>query len=821
MPEIPAHIETLFGSLRFSAARPEKLRELTDHEWEDLLARWDLDRFTIPLRRTCGDFLPGWVRERIDRDIAGNAARFERIKSDYAALAAALNTAGAEHLVLKGFAQWPGYVEHPRLRRQSDIDLYCPPESLDLARGALAKLGYGTVDWIEPGPSDHLPAFVRKTGWTWRGDPFDPEMPISVELHFQLWDRESSHVGPADLNAFWFRRTEKTLDELRFPAFHPVDSLGYFSLHVLRDLLRGKLRMHNLYELGRFLHTSAGDETFWKQWIELHDESLRSLEAIPFRMAAETFGCDLSQSAKNEVEILPTAVSAWFQQFGRSVLAGEFHPNKDLLWLNMSLLQSARDKRKVLVNRLLPTRITSIEAPYVQQDAPGEQKPRSALARRARHVAYLASRAGYHAGVLPSTLWRGARWWLATKEIGSGFWTFFTASFFYVFGMYIFFLLYNLYLLDCGLKENVLGLVTSASSLGSIAGTIPAGMFAQRFGLRKALLLCVTAAPLIFALRALVSTEAALLALSFLGGAALTIWAVCISPAVAQLTSIRSRPFAFSVIFSSGIAIGVLGGQAGGHFPGWVSRADPALTAAQAKQWSLLIACAIVALAAWPVARLRFVAAPARERNIYPRNPFLLSYLPAIALWSLAVGAFSPFFNAYFSQHLHMPVGEIGTMFSASQFSQLLAILAAPLVFRRFGLVTGIMYTQIATAIGLACLAAAPSASVAAVIFMGYTAFQWMNEPGMYSLLMNNVAPGEQTGASALNFLVINISQAVAAIAAGAAFLRFGYPTVLGVTAGVALAAAGLFRFLLGKRAEPVEPSVAASTAAVYTEPAR
>ena len=170
-------------------------------------------------------------------------------------------------------------------------------------------------------------------------------------------------------------------------------------------------------------------------------------------------------------------------------------------------------------------------------------------------------------------------------------------------------------------------------------------------------------------------------------------------------------------------------------------------------------------------------------------------------MWSLAIGAVSPFFNAYLSQHLRMPVQQVGTTFSVSQFSQVLAVLVAPIVFRKFGLVTGIMYTQIATAVGLAALAVVSGASTAAIVYVGYTAFQWMSEPGMFSLLMNQVSAAERTGASTLNFLVINISQAVAATLAGASFARFGYPAVLGATAVVALVAALLFRLLLGNDA--------------------
>ncbi len=804
----------MLSSLKFCDARPEDLRTLSDAEWKDILSRWRLDRFTIPLRRVCGDFLPDWVRSQIDREIVGNSGRFERIKADYSKVASAIRRAGAEHLVLKGFAQWPGFVDHPRFRRQSDIDLYCPPDSIGRARDAIAALGYENVEWVDPSPGDHLPPMSRNPGWKWRGDFFDPELPICVELHFRLWDQQGLHVGPKNLDEFWFRRVERKLDDITFPSLSLVDGLGYFSLNVLRDLLRGMLRTHNLYELARFLHKNADNAPFWQNWSELHEEPVRSLQAIVFRLAAHVFACQVPGEVEQEINRMPAAVNAWFERYGDSPLDGQFYPNKDLVWLHLSLLESSHDKRDVLLKRLFPRRITPANAPYIEKNPvvaqTGQTGQISPLRRRVKHLGYVASRMTYHARILPPTLWRGARWWLAAKEVGSGFWSFFAASFFYVFGMYIFFLLYNLYLLDRGFKEDFLGLVTSASAIGSIAGSIPAGLLAHRFGLRKALLLCLTAAPVIFALRALLSGTAVLLALAFLGGAALTIYAVCIAPAIAQLTSRESRPFGFSLIFSSGIAIGILGGQVGGHLPGWLAHFGPAVTAVRAKQLALLIACGIVALGAWPIARLRLASAPAPEKTLYPRNPFLLRYLPAVALWTLAVGAFSPFFNVYFAQHFRMPMKQIGTIFSVSQLSQVLAILAAPMVFRKFGLVTGIVYTQVAAALALGCLAAVSGPSAATAIFMGYTAFQWMNEPGMYSLLMNQVKPSEQTGASALNFLVINVAQAIAAAAAGASFVRFGYPAVLGVIAGVGLAAACLFRLLLGRDSLPVaQPSPA------------
>jgi predicted MFS family arabinose efflux permease len=247
--------------------------------------------------------------------------------------------------------------------------------------------------------------------------------------------------------------------------------------------------------------------------------------------------------------------------------------------------------------------------------------------------------------------------------------------------------------------------------------------------------------------------------------------------------------------------------------PGLIARIEPSGSAIHAKQVALLVGCAVVALGLWPVSRLRFSSFPVRERKLYPRNPFLLRFLPAIAIWSLVTGSFSPFFNAYFSQHLRVSVDKIGVISSGSQLAQVLAMLMAPVIFRKFGLVSGVAGTQIATALALGCLAASTARPGAFVAYASFSAFLWMSEPGMYSLLMNRLAPAEHAGASALNFLVISGAQAIAALLAGLSFARFGYPVVLCVIAGVALLAALMSWRLLGSSARSVRLQVDADYA--------
>ena len=811
MFDVPLQVGTVLSALQFQGRRTEGLRTLTDVDWNDLLSRWDFHRCMVPLRLTCGDEFPEWVRLNIDRRLEDNAARLERIKMDYSRFSDVARRVGASHLVIKGFAFWPGFVDHPRCRLQSDIDVYCPPESILCARDALMELGYEP----EKGHplADHLPSMVPKSTWQWKGNYYDPEMPVSFDLHHSLWNERVMRLRVNGLDQFWLRRTDRQLEGITFPALTELDTFGYAALHLTRNVLRNQATAYQIYELARFLHLYASNQKFWEDWRATHDVSLRRLEAISCHSAALCFACQLPEEIEREIACLPAAVGAWFDRFSNLLLSRPFRPSKDFLWLHTSLVESVRERVSIIRERLLPTVLPSVEIADFQEGARSElMETRAPLERRARFIAYLLSRLPFHLRMIPSTLWAGVRFWWSTKRFGQQFWNFFAVSFLFDLGMFIFFFLYNIYLLDRGFREDFIGLVASANTMGSVVSCIPSGILAQRAGLQKTMLICLMSSALLAGALAFLTSKQAILVVSFLLGASSTIWAVAMAPATARLTNDKNREIGFSLIFSSGIAVGLLGSVTASRMPGWLAHLYHSIAAVHAKQVTLLVGAAVVALGAWPAFRLQFDSPPIPEKKTYPRNAFLFRFLLVVAVWSLAAGAFTPFYTVYFSQFLHMGLERIGMVTSISQILQALAILAAPFMIKKYGLISGIVYMQLATAISLGWLAMARTIPTAVALYIAYTALQWMSEPAIYSLLMSQVAPSEQAGASALNFLVISLAQAFASAAAGASFLRFGYPEVLGTAAVVALAAAILFRSVLGQKvvkvAEPVTNSL-------------
>lgn len=170
-------------------------------------------------------------------------------------------------------------------------------------------------------------------------------------------------------------------------------------------------------------------------------------------------------------------------------------------------------------------------------------------------------------------LWGAPMAWLVRQRLSRGFWIYFVAAFCFDAGFAVYYFLFNLYLLDLHFYEKAIGLIGGAMTLGSVAGTLPAGALARRFGLRPLLATAFVAAPALCALRAVWIWEPAQLALAFVTGVAMCGWSVSYLPTIAGLTTVENRPSAFSLVYAASIGCGVLGAVVCGGLPHWLHRA--------------------------------------------------------------------------------------------------------------------------------------------------------------------------------------------------------------------------------------------------------
>jgi hypothetical protein len=312
---------------------------------------------------------------------------------------------------------------------QSDLDFYCPPDQIERAQKALEEIGYRSVDGVDYRAADHVPTLSRPTSWCWKGNSFDPEMPLSIELHFCLWNERVSFIPAEEFGPFWRRREVRNNDAFSFPALSRVDQLGYFSLHILRGIIAGDWIVHHVREMACFLHARSDDAEFWRAWETKHGARFRSLQAVAFSLAERWFSCTLPDPVRRQVEMLSPLQSTWLARFGASPLEGMFRHTKDGRLLQILLTDSQPARRLALRRAIIPASIAgaSGSAKHIlyrrQVHVPKDNRALAELVFQWRRLS-----------ACGSSTWRfllhGTGLWLTHKAPGNQFWLFLCASFF-------------------------------------------------------------------------------------------------------------------------------------------------------------------------------------------------------------------------------------------------------------------------------------------------------------------------------------------------------------------------------------------------------
>jgi Uncharacterised nucleotidyltransferase len=405
----PRNFLALLQALQFHHADLEPLLRLDVTEWNALLSFSDRAHLTLQLCQLPSDVLPPWVAARIQANVEDNTKRIERIRAHYQEVAYVLQKVNAGHIVIKGFTQYPDYVRSLNLRMQSDIDIYCPPNTILCARDALREIGYESILPQKHVLLDHFPPMIR--GWRWRRNFFDPKMSPAINLHYCLWNEQAARFDIPEVEQFWYRRVERDIEGFPCPVLSSVDHLAFCALHILRGLLRNDWVIHDVYELAYFLNSHVNDRQLWRNWHQVHSDSLRSLQAVSFCLARTWFGCAVSAEVKSEIDSLPVAVRQWFHCFSSSPLKRMFTPRHDGVWLHLALLGSAGAKLPVIRHGLLPARNRPLriadQAPTIDRQVVKRRLSWPSI----RYCPYVAARASFYWQVFVRSALAGLRWW--------------------------------------------------------------------------------------------------------------------------------------------------------------------------------------------------------------------------------------------------------------------------------------------------------------------------------------------------------------------------------------------------------------------------
>jgi hypothetical protein len=408
----PQHIRAALELLQFRVPSTDRLALLSDAERHRFLDWCDARQVTLMLSQLCNSPLPDWVIGPALQKAAHHELRFERLKQALFEIVDAFNMAGLKFVMLKGLSHAPKLTPDAGLRAQGDIDLWLIGSSVYKGQDVLRSLGY--VPLLQS-KSRHLSPMARPSKWQWRGNIFDPEMPISVELHYELWSERAEYIAVPDLEQFWERRCLRNFQGREINVLCDADLLGFAALHLLLHLLHGDLPLQRAWEIARFLDTHVYDELFWTSWRSSHPADLRQLETTMFYLVTHWFGCHFRQELRAEVQQLPTIVQSWLAEFSLAPLAREWAPNKSEIWLHLAFVHDRIDRARILFRRLLP-----LELPCFADRAVSHTSKLPKLMTVVRQLRLVLSRFVRHFVTFLPTLFDGLRWFWPHKSLTNG-----------------------------------------------------------------------------------------------------------------------------------------------------------------------------------------------------------------------------------------------------------------------------------------------------------------------------------------------------------------------------------------------------------------
>jgi MFS family permease len=363
-----------------------------------------------------------------------------------------------------------------------------------------------------------------------------------------------------------------------------------------------------------------------------------------------------------------------------------------------------------------------------------------------------------------------------------------------------------LYLLALGYTPWHVGLVSTATLLGSALLSLVAGAYATRIGYRRALI----AAALLMA------------ATGFAFGAVHAFWPLLVIAFVGTLNPSSGDVSVFLPLehatLSGAVAaqrrtgafaryslVGALGGAAGALFAGAPELLSTALALSPVRALQLVFALyGLLGVAAWALYR----ALPAvlddagRSTEVAPLRQSRGVVLRLAGLFS--VDAFAgglivqSLLSLWLAQRFGLTPVELGALFA---LTSLLAgasyLVAAPLA-ARIGLVNTMVFTHIPSSVMLIAIAFAGDVRVAVALLLARSALSQMDVPTRSSYVMAIVTPPERPAAASATAVPRSLAAAGSPLLAGylLGLSTFGWPLVLAGALKIAydLALLALFR---------------------------
>lgn len=334
-------------------------------------------------------------------------------------------------------------------------------------------------------------------------------------------------------------------------------------------------------------------------------------------------------------------------------------------------------------------------------------------------------------------------------------------------------LLFNLYVLSLGFKQDMIGLMSLAACIVGVVAALPAGYALNRMGYKRTLLAGAFLTGFSMLLPLLFPVRAALLGCELFWGTGFTLLVVAGAPFMTENSSDSQRAQLFSIQFVLTMLTSFIGYLIGGELPRWFAQwFGVGAESAQAYQGALYVSAALMFLSAIP---FLFIRQHRLDKHAHPARPRLrLEHLRPAAklltphiLGAVGAGMFVPFANVLWKTTHNVSDATIGSIFALSALLMVGGGVFVPAFARRLGQVRVMVIFQSAAVVGLLAFGASPFLSIALIGYLARDVLMNLVRPIWGQFMMDQSAPVERAAVSALATMGFNFAWGVSSWVSG------------------------------------------------------
>lgn len=318
--------------------------------------------------------------------------------------------------------------------------------------------------------------------------------------------------------------------------------------------------------------------------------------------------------------------------------------------------------------------------------------------------------------------------------------------------------IFNLYILRLGYREDFLGFMLSLVSVSTGLFAIPAAMFCDRAGRKNTLLLSCLLLLLSFSILYTTTSKFLLAFFSVVYGVSSSLKIVTAPTFMVENSTGYERMHLFSMYYLLYTVGVMIGNFAGGNLPQiFISFLDINPIGPVAYQLSLYASLAAVLISLLPLIFINN-----KRNNLVERSAAfstLFSTLRSVTIQKLILvngligmgwGLALPYFNVYFDIVLGASSKQIGIIFSLSQLVMMFTLLFVPILTEGFGKVKVVALVQLASIPFLLLFISTSILAIAAFGFVMRSAIMNMSNPVLSSFNMEIVSEDQRATVNSL-----------------------------------------------------------------------